>query len=95
MLCSLVSGVGNRVYLQFVLHLTLLVVRSPGGGAGHGPGHAQRPLQPHGHHLGQEEGGHDEPHLQHGDLLSKVVVTKIYILKWVDKILIKSYLFHI
>ena len=75
MLCSLVSGVGNRVYfmfilnkyLQFVLHLTLLVVRSPGGGAGHGPGHAQRPLQPHGHHLGQEEGGHDEPHLQHGD----------------------------
>ena len=43
------------------------VVRSPGGGAGHGPGHAQRPLQPHGHHLGQEEGGHDEPHLQHGD----------------------------
>ena len=68
MLCSLVGGVGNRVYfmfilnkyLQFVLHLTL---RRPGGGAGHGPGHAQRPLQPHGHHLGQEEGGHDEPHL--------------------------------
>ena len=50
-----------------IQHLTLLVVRSPGGGAGHGPGHAQRPLQPDGHHLGQEEGRHDEPHLQHGD----------------------------